>query len=86
MDNFQSDEKRTVLDVFEASFHALKSNEPTLVCRDGRVYFIFTDDDLFRKVDREYHSNSAIPCIDYGSAIRRLRAAMMAAKSSAGRR
>ena len=77
--------RREILDLSQAAYHLTQSNLPELELRSGRVFFTFADDDLFRRIDRDYHSNKVVGVLDFAAAVRRLRGEMLAIKDDAQR-
>lgn len=74
--------KIPVFDLSFAAFSHLNHNTPELENNGGRVTFLFDNNETFFSLTTRYHSNEAVPVIDFVTATRQIRAMMLSKKAA----
>jgi len=66
-----------IMDIYQASYLALKKHEPSLSKQAGRVVFEFSGTEEMKLLMKNYNQNPTIKILDYVGHLRRLRAMMV---------
>lgn len=74
-------QKLPILDIYLASFLALKGHYPEFEREGSRVIFVFPSNDTIYQLIKQYNENFSVSILDYVSILRRLRSQMLGMKS-----
>ncbi len=70
------------IDIYFSAYLTLHGLEPRLINKAGKIIFVFDATDQVYQYMAEYHSNTAIPCLDLITAIKALRGKMLTEKEN----
>lgn len=75
-------QKFSTLDIYQASFFALKGIEPDIELHNGKAIFVFPGDDETYGLMRRFNDDEAVPVATFATWVKRLRAGMLAKKGN----